>query len=103
MLRNTGDGWSIVLLRACRPGPFKKWKHNTRITALIRVLPWAYYRLAPPTDTYSLSGVDVELEGTRNTSEPESTQFCYRSPQDWGLELRLARWPRRWLATTLAE
>ena len=24
------------------------YRCNTRITALIRVLPWAYYRLAPP-------------------------------------------------------
>ena len=29
-------------------GPFKKWSKSRRITAVIRVLPWAYYRLAPP-------------------------------------------------------
>ena len=29
----------IVLMRACRPGPFKKWSVLLRITAYYRVLP----------------------------------------------------------------
>ena len=35
-------------MRACRPGPFKKWSVLLRITAYYRVLNGAYYRLAPP-------------------------------------------------------
>ena len=35
-------------MRACRPGPFKKWSVLLRITAYYHVLNGAYYRLAPP-------------------------------------------------------
>ena len=42
------ENGGIVLMRACRPGPFKKWSVLLRITAYYRVLNGAYYRLAPP-------------------------------------------------------